>query len=429
MKAEQILLGCLKGPDVETLAQLDRLDAPGWDELLEASARHSLRPLLYQRLTSGSGSAAKTPESVLQALREAFLLTGAKNEMLYQDLRQVLRKLRERDIPLIVLKGAHLAELIYGQPALRPMGDIDILVRRPDLLRTAASLREMGYSWDAEAPEYRQEGLEAWLRNHDHLMPMLPRSPHPCIEVHWTIDWVHPVPLDGLWGRACRAAIAGEESMVLSPEDLLLHLCLHASRHLFEFGLGTLWDIRVVLDRYCREIQWDHVRSRIRDWRAERSVCMALRLAKDLADAPVPRTLLEAIEPEALAPRWLAKARKAALAGMQPLPAAPQDELPPLVVVVASACASATFATKARSLWGLAFPSRQHMAKYMADKHRLPLTPLRRCTCYLTRAMDWLGRATRSGWRWASRGGTVAKGFSAEYERARLRAWLDGNGP
>jgi hypothetical protein len=431
MKVDKILLGCLRGPDGETMAQLDRLNERGWNELLEATARHGLQPLFYERLTSGRGSMAKTPESILQALREAFLVSGASNELLYQDLRQVLRKLRERDIPVIVLKGAHLAELVYEQPALRPMGDIDILVRQPDLSKTAASLCQMGYCWKTEALACRQEALEAWLKEEplaEHLTPFLTRPPHPPIEVHWTIDRAHAAPLQGLWSRARRATIAGEETMVLSPEDLLLHLCLHASRHQFEFGLRLLYDIRTALDRYGREIQWDRVRSRIRDWGVERSAYMALRLARELTNASVPHALLEEIEPQALAPRWLAMANQAALAGTEQLSAAPAEELL-TVTAAASACASATFATKAASLWGLAFPSRQHMAEYMARRHRLQLTPLRRYTCYLTRAMDWLVRAIRSGWHWTSHRGAVARRFRAEYQRARLRVWLDRNDP
>ena len=182
--------------------------------------------------------------------------------------------------------------------------------------------------------------------------------------------------------------------MVLSPEDLLLHLCLHASRHQFEFGLRLLYDIRTALDRYGREIQWDRVRSRICDWGVERSAYMALRLARELTNVSYPDALLEEIEPQALAPRWLAMANQAALAGTEQLSAAPAEELL-TVTAAASACASATFATKAASLWGLAFPSRQHMAEYMARRHRLQLTPLRRYTCYLTER--WIGSPARSG--------------------------------
>ena len=71
-----------------------------------------------------------------------------------------------------------LVEADWGElmRALRWMGDIDLLVRRPDLAGAAALLRGLGYSWtinwarhreataDRLRQELRQRRLRAWLK-------------------------------------------------------------------------------------------------------------------------------------------------------------------------------------------------------------------------------------------------------------------------
>ena len=42
-------------------------------------------------------------------------------------------------VPFLVLKGAALAHLVYGDPRLRPMRDVDLLIRKADGRRRSTS--------------------------------------------------------------------------------------------------------------------------------------------------------------------------------------------------------------------------------------------------------------------------------------------------
>jgi hypothetical protein len=159
----------------------------------------------------------------------------------------VLRRLRNCDIPVIVLKGAFLAEAVYIDPALRSsMADVDIMVPRQELPRVQATLLDMGY-----APRERED-IELRCRTTKGLAPFT-RSGF-TVEPHWHI--VHPtspfrVDTAGLWARARPATIAGVEVLALSPEDLLLHLCLHTvQKHSLGLGLLPFCDIAETVRHY-----------------------------------------------------------------------------------------------------------------------------------------------------------------------------------
>jgi hypothetical protein len=419
-RAESILLGCLRGPDPETRAQVGALAEADWGELRRAAARHGVSPLLYARLGSQPSSEIEVPEGVLQALREAFLMNGARNALLFQDLAQVLTALRQDGIPVVVLKGAHLAELVYAQRALRRMGDIDLLVRRPDLARTAGLLRQMGYSWEIEDPE-------AWLDKGvptNHLPPFL-KPPHPRIEVHWTINWACPAPLESLWRRVRPATLGGADALVLSPADLVLHLCMHAEQDGFERGLRPLCDLSATLERYGGEIDWDCVQSTAREGQAENCVYLALRLAKELLQAPVPAAVLRALEPHDEAADWLAQASATVLAGEDEVASETDKTLQPLALIL-QVPAPKSFGRRMKSIFRTVFPSRERMREYMAVWHSLPLTRVRSYTCYVTRGLDWLGRGFRAARYWARHRQATADYLRKQLRKRRLRKWLKG---
>lgn len=418
-RAESLLAGCLRGPDAETRAELGQLAEAGWGALLRAAARHGVSPLLYERLSSPAGSETKAPAGVVAALREAFLMNGARNELLFQDLARVLRALRGDGLGVVVLKGGHLAELVYAQRALRKMADIDLLVRRGDLARAAARLSELGYSWETE-------NLGTWLAPGlaaSHLQPFS-KPPHPRIEVHWTINTFRPVPMEGVWGRVRPATLAGVDALVLSPGDLVLHLCLHADQHWFRTGLRLLCDLSATLERYGGEIDWDCVVSSAREAQAEKCVYLALRLARELVRAPVPGVVLQALEPRN-AGKWLALAAATVLAGEDDLAPETAKAVGPLQVF-ARVPGSGSIGSRMKSVWRSVFPSREHMREYMAAAHSLPLTRLRSYICYVTRGCDWLGRGFRVARHWVQHRTVTAEYVRKQIRNRRLRAWLEG---
>ncbi len=142
---DELLCYCLS-METETIKtdRLEQLSTSEWERLLQQADRHGVTPLLYHRLKT-LGSDANIPVSILQRLRKTYLTSAARNVHLYHELSNVLAVLQKADIPVIVLKGAHLAEIVYGNIALRPMSDTDLLIKRQDLARSQQKLLETGY--------------------------------------------------------------------------------------------------------------------------------------------------------------------------------------------------------------------------------------------------------------------------------------------
>lgn len=263
-----------------------------WPDLLERAIAYDLAPLLYYRLKH-LRAARLVPPAVMNRLKTIYQWHTARNMNLYAKLQEVRDTFAQNNIPLILLKGAVLADLIYGNLALRPMRDLDVLVRNCDLDVADNLLRKLGYSPN-EA--YRPE---AWFRNYHHNIPYISADRSLTLELHYHI--VPPaapvlIPAEDLWQDAHTVTIMNEEAAMLSPEKFLLHLCVHLSYDdRFYRSLRALVDIAATILFHKQTIDWTKFIGYASAWKADRSVYYALWLAHSLVYADIPVWVLDSL--------------------------------------------------------------------------------------------------------------------------------------
>ncbi|MDY6972536.1 MAG: nucleotidyltransferase family protein [Thermodesulfobacteriota bacterium] len=279
-KADRLLLDCLGSEDASSLIPaLEGLEAPDWADVIRRSLRHCVAPFVYQclkRLNLGG----YIPTYVLLVMKEIYIQNAARNVRLYHNLSTALKILKDDDIPFIVLKGAHLAEAVYDRRGERTLSDVDLLFRKKDLSRCQKRLIQSG---------------------------CYPAQGNMRLDIHWDFDLTPSgasVDIEGMWDRAEPSVIAGVEVLVLSPEDLILHLCLHlAIKNLLEFvGLRTFCDIRETIRCHHGQIRWEKLGDRAREGGAGNGVYLTLSLARGLVNASVPDTILDMLMPDNLDP-------------------------------------------------------------------------------------------------------------------------------
>ncbi len=278
------MFDCLAGrpPDVGDLSPAD------WQELLALSRAHSVQPLLAHRLLA---SRVELPESVKAEFRQIERDTASRNMGHYRDFAAATRALA--GLPVIALKGMQLMAQVYDSLAVRSMLDLDLLVRVADLDAAADALQGMRY--EPMRPYRVSAGPIPFTSHH---LPPFRAAGATSIELHWHI--VPPqssgIDVDELWDRSQPARIAGVDTRVLAAEDLLLHLCVHATySHRCVISARACCDIAAVVRRFA--ISWSDVVERATRWQVAAGTYLALRLARELLGASVPDAALSALEP------------------------------------------------------------------------------------------------------------------------------------
>jgi hypothetical protein len=342
--AIDMLLRCLSGRGPGTG---DMGPTTDWNNVVDVAVRHDLAPLLFKRLKEG-GARTRVPADAWERLRLAYFASAKRNTRLFRELRTVLECLRAAGIPVIVLKGAYLAEAVYGDVAVRPMCDADLMVPRAELPRAQAVLLDMGGVLGSA------EDIESFSKSRHHLPPVIIRDLQ--IELHWTIIRpTEPVRIDvaGLWNRAHPATTAGVEVLALSPEDLLMHICLHFGCDHHLTGLRSFCDITETIHRYRGEMDWLQVADSAREWGAARYVGLTLHLSRRMLGTDVPDDVLERLVPGGIDERVLETARQSALADTGYEPWSP----------VSGLVGARSLSDKAKLLWQRVFLSRDEMAR------------------------------------------------------------------
>jgi len=264
--------------------------ARNWQDLVEKATAWGVAPLLYSFLRDTPVSASIPPDG-LRLLKSTYLFTAHANANLYRHLQCLLDAFSHHDIPAIVLKGAALAELVYPNKGLRPMGDLDLLLNRHDLDRAELVVRELGYF-----PNSCYASPEWYRQSHHHLIPYVPADFSLSIELHQHIVpramW-SSIPVADLWARARSAQVASRDTLVLSPEDQLLHTSLHVSSCDHFLGmLRSLYDIAFVVRTYAPDLNWSELNRRARLYGIEKNLYYVLWAAQSFVGAQIPATAL-----------------------------------------------------------------------------------------------------------------------------------------
>ena len=94
--------------------------------------------------------------STADRLIESYALIGAANKRSLEQLRLVLTEFQAHGIMCVLLKGADIVQRLYGVWGLRPMVDVDLLVREHDLPAIDRIVTGLGYLPQIDGnPAYR----------------------------------------------------------------------------------------------------------------------------------------------------------------------------------------------------------------------------------------------------------------------------------
>jgi hypothetical protein len=273
-----------------------------WEALVRLSHRHGLLPLFYRHLTHHA--ADLLPVSVQEQLRGGFLRNMRHSLVLTQELREILRLLEEHAVPAIAMKGPVLAHYVYGDVSLRMMRDLDLLVRNEDVTRARELLATRGYG--LLAPLTRLQ--EKQLRRVDSNFVLVQQGSGVVLELHWTPEPHLPGGAEQqIWDRSACYFLAGTDMRTLVGEDLLVLLCMHGARHMWE-RLEWVTGVATLLNR--GDIHWTRLSEVASFMGGRRALRVGLALAHDLLQAELPPEIIAQLRADPAVNRLHVEARE-----------------------------------------------------------------------------------------------------------------------
>jgi hypothetical protein len=216
-----------------------------WTKLIALSERHKLLPQLYKRIKEIS---LFIPIEIPSELIDKYHSQTEYVIRLASEGIRISCLLNQRGISNILLKGPFLSDQIYGDIAIRPSRDIDILVLPEFVEKVQEVLFEEGYRM--VYPDFTlSEKQKSFYKKHKNQFAFRKPDKGILIEVHWRLfsqSSLLPIPTDKVFSESQERIIAGKSVRVLSPNQNFEFLCLHGSIHQW-FRLLWLRDITQLL--------------------------------------------------------------------------------------------------------------------------------------------------------------------------------------
>ena len=284
---------CLDSKNAERLKTLLQEDID-WKYLIEIANLHGVMPLLYLNLSNHYSELV--PQNVLTELQNNFYANASANLALTSKLVEILNLFEEHNIPVIPYKGPVLAAYVYGNLTLRQFGDLDILVRKQDVLKAKELLIDAGYQPREQLTCLQEEQL---LKSYYRFQFRSNDGSVEYLELHWALgkkscswesQWV-PIDFDiaPFWERLDSVSLAGKTVLHFPSEDLLLILCLHGAKDCWR-SLKWLCDLSELI-RTHPNLDWEWLIEQASKLNVERQFYLGLYLVQDLLGIQLPQKI------------------------------------------------------------------------------------------------------------------------------------------
>lgn len=311
MRKEDILLFNLARKD----SSIDFYSFSGidWDYFLKTARSMRIAPFIYYNIKDKNFN-----QDIVFKLKEEYKKSLFANILILDELKKVADSFFEPKIEFILLKGAALIQNVYPDFGVRPLSDLDLLIKFKDLKEANTILENLGFTPLETALTYKRpkvlrdsstrsgsltgfrlyeknsykRGKLTYIKNSQKFLKFL--------DLHWELESfpflrkIINFNLEEIFDRA-EEVQDKKELRVLSPFDNLIYLCVHLSLH-HSFELFWLLDIYLLIDKYYNKINWQDLILYCEEHNIENAVYFPLYYTKKYFKAAVPDYVLDRLK-------------------------------------------------------------------------------------------------------------------------------------
>ena len=293
----QVLQAILPGPEQTLLLRASLLKGDecrqAWDAWKKiagdakqamAADRWSVKRLLPPLYVALREAKAEVDAQLVPYLKLAYVREQMRSRTYVRIAGEVLNALQSADIPVIALRGAALAATVYPDAALRHCHDIALLIPEAQITRAKAVVLATGRAiipWDAS------EGGPVAIFRDETMLPIelytrLLNLPY------YRLTWADAS------SRTRAATIGGVNTRILSAEDALLHVCVHASYSKSRDSLRWVGDAWHLIR--ANRINWKAVVDGAYSSRTSLPLVVTLRYLVERLGAPIPADVISQLD-------------------------------------------------------------------------------------------------------------------------------------
>jgi hypothetical protein len=233
-----------------------------WERIALTAEQHGISGLIYRNLNLCQSEGLKIPANALQKLKLSVYKNAVLKERQTERLIRALSFLKDRNLEVMLIKGAALDCCVYQNPDYVLSDDIDIIIRARREEMSSEQYKEILLF-------FHHQGIEFELFMHHDI----------------DINGLLPIDFTSIWEESLTGEYHGYPIRLMSTTDLLVSLCINSSRKRY-FRLKSICGIRETIQTL--DINWQQVAERAHRFQCENIVFTALLVASLTTGASLP---------------------------------------------------------------------------------------------------------------------------------------------
>jgi hypothetical protein len=309
--------------------------AQDWAYVLWRAEQYRMLPLLQHHLTT-TGTLDRVPAVIQTYIARWAELSRRRSLQQLRELARIAAAFAAEGIDYFLLKGCGVAVLYYEHPLLRPMQDIDLIVRPADAPRVQQLLFELGYEhgiWDSDAATFTRTSVRLTAQRVAASIEIPPftklvRTPSPFrqadVPAHWrrqhvkcaiARDGTLTIPIfvdvhtnlsegldvDDVWHGRELHAIGGRPVWVQSPTAMVWFIAARVYLEAFVYNtlkLSMLGDLHTVLHKAGTRVDWAELSAVAYKYGMRPALFYVLAQVRTLTSCDVPLAVLALLRPD-----------------------------------------------------------------------------------------------------------------------------------
>ena len=265
-------------------------DHINWDEVIRLATYHGVAGLLLYWMKKLKLE-TNIPRDVHRNLHGIHESQAHFLEDHQEIIRKILMRFYESETEVILLKGAQLGHTEYPHFTLRPIEDIDLLIRRPDRSRVIKFMLAMGFN----LYETNQTCDKFFIRKKQAGKPIFIEI-HSNLQTPIRLNRSFNIDIDKFWKDTQEMNSNGFSFLQLCPTHNLIYLGAHLSHHHFS-RLIWAYDVALLIQRHGEEIDWEKLEELCARMRIRSPLYHSLRLCRELFGIPISERVLRNLSP------------------------------------------------------------------------------------------------------------------------------------
>ncbi len=215
-------------------------------DLIDAGSLR-LIPLLYQNLLNHN---VKDP--ILSRYKGVYRHYWARNRLLIASIIPIIQALNKEGIEVLIFKGLGLILSLELDAALRPMDDIDILIKPEDFSKALSIIKKLGWK-PKDGIDYKLHEFTNEVSFRNDKGKFIDVHLHSLMYCKWGIHE------NEFWKRSKVKNLNGVSVRVIDDTDNLIHIIVHGLGWNSISPIRWISDSMLIFENTSHNIEWDYL--------------------------------------------------------------------------------------------------------------------------------------------------------------------------